>query len=434
MINRQENVTPIPNAFARGLLFSVDESKIPEVTGLSDEMIPLVDGGNMSSYEFVTLYAAANNRVIEGTHSTLGGTPSIEQLQEQYEEATRAVRSKQIPSVQSTGMIDGLNRYIVWRLSQIAEGDVDYTRQAVLGMALMTMEIQTMREQARERMDARSHDITIHRQLVREALAIASEKGMTEALVHLYHAKKQAGMNPRIRFVSDMDFTLTDKDSNAGLKPGNALTPHVDVLDRFSQTPWYQRLVLLDALEDDPHFGELAHQALVQAGVQSEIFEDGRHALALAHNANIPMTLLTANMAEVARSLRYIVSGNPDFQVAGLGPRSMISYYKPTYLARMVFTDPEDIIIMCEDGDHPITDAIRNGQVDDAIAIPLEELVLFASRVTGENETKVWRVAQALQEKNIPFAPNRRTVTAEGIQGYQCATSLLHTAVQLQMS
>ena len=143
----------------------------------------------------------------------------------------------------------------------------------------------------------------------------------------------------------------------------------------------------------------------------------------LAHETKAEFRVLTSNMAAYGRGVAKNLGHSEEIVVEGLKADSIMAQEKPLRLMEMILEDPEAVILFSDDRDRRTCEAIEAGSAIEGLEIPLplEDMVMFASRVAGEGETKDFKLAATLKENGIAFAENHK----DGQEGYQGVVKMM---------
>lgn len=413
---------------------------------LTNVFCTLSDGQRITETDVVFGYVGAANAISNRAAELIIANPSTASIIKKRDDIANRIQIKPIDVDLAEGNIKDhqaklqlVNQQIVQSMLDISSGaNPDGLDIRACNFAIMLLEVEERKQTLRESILANKTTIQAHINAFHQARAQARQ-GQTvkdfDAITQQEYEKvwlnflesqlQRTGHIPTVRLINDVDQNLTPHEDSI-LKPGNAIGQLINHLDKSFKSNFRLRLPLTDFSCDDPAnpHRHLSQQLLKQAGkITHPVFADAVNAAELAHKTHSGFTILTSNFEPYGTGVAPNLKHPQELIIEGLRQDSIMAQEKPIRLVEEILSHPDDVILFSDDRDRRTCEAILSGSVIEGFPfpLPLEDLIMFASRVAGEKETADYRLAATLKEKDVAFAANHK----EGNNGYQGVVGLM---------
>lgn len=378
------------------------------------------DGTPVTELDLVLGYTQAANAISHRAAELISTTPSTQALKRSRDAKITPVEATQDEMPENDVQIHqkNLNRVdndIVASILNIAAGnDPEGLEIRAHNFAIMLLEVEERKQILKQKMAEQQEELRAHVEILRHARRLAKDgksEEFAQVIINILDAKLHyTGHIPKLITVHDVDQNLTPHEDSV-LKPGNKIGRLINSLDKIAPANFRLRLPLTDFHHADPNYPHrpLAEALLQQAGKNTyPVFADAKTAANLAQQSGAEFRILTSNMKAYGEGVAQQLPNSESIVVEGLEPDSIIAQEKPIRLTELVLEHLDDVVVFSDDRDRRTCEAVLAGNIED--------LILFASRVAGDEETNDYKLAETLKAKDIAFAPNHKDCQ-NGYQG-----------------
>lgn len=403
-----------------------------------NESFVVLGSEHISPHAFLSEYCELHNAVTDRARAHLVSGATLDDMIEIRDRAEREMPVEPDAALFTSRdeRLVYVNQVIRERIVRAARGETsEVVDEMGLDLAIMQLSHATSITSAIQALERDQSSVQQHTEILSSARnssqsvqhPLARNQFEQMFLAALEGKLEQNGFIPPLVLLNDIDRNVAPTEHYNTLKPSAEIDVLLDTVVHAldPRIPIGPRVPIMHILAEDRAYGGIATEFYREVGraVADEMFADVVTTAQLARANGIEFHLLSANLELCAEGVRDLLTDSPDqMRAIGASYDRILGIEKPVALAGEYIRDPHSLIVLTDDSNGATRAAMERGTILPQLSYPLpvEDLIIFASRVPGEGESPTPHKLQALlEDRGIPHGVNYRELKGGSFEGYQ---------------